>query len=169
MTHTRDKTRGIMVGSVPVGAGAPVAVQSMTNTDTRDPAATLAQIAALAEAGCELVRCAVPDLTAAAAFGPITQASPLPVIADVHFDPALAVAALEHGAAALRINPGNIGGPAAVARVVDAAKAAGAPITGGSQLRLPAQGGAGALRRPRPPGPGGGGPGPRAPVGRARL
>ncbi|MCF8041242.1 MAG: flavodoxin-dependent (E)-4-hydroxy-3-methylbut-2-enyl-diphosphate synthase [Desulfarculaceae bacterium] len=132
MTHTRDKTRGIMVGSVPVGHGAPVAVQSMTNTDTRDPEATLAQITALAQAGCELVRCAVPDLEAATAFGPITQTSPLPVIADVHFDPALAVAALEHGAAALRINPGNIGGPAAVARVVDAAKAVGAPIRVGA-------------------------------------
>lgn len=132
MIHTRDKTRRIMVGTVPVGGGAPVAVQSMTNTDTRDPAATLAQIEALAQAGCELVRCAVPDMEAALAFGPITQASPLPVIADVHFDPALAVVALENGAAALRINPGNIGGPSAVARVVDAAQAAGAPIRVGA-------------------------------------
>jgi (E)-4-hydroxy-3-methylbut-2-enyl-diphosphate synthase len=132
MSYTRDKTRRIKVGQVPVGGGAPVAVQSMTNTDTRDAAATLAQIQALAGAGCELVRCAVPDLEAARAFKPITAASPLPVIADVHFDPRLAVAALENGAAGLRINPGNIGGESAVARVVHAARAAGAPIRVGA-------------------------------------
>ena len=132
MIHTRDKTRRIMVGSVPLGHGAPVAVQSMTNTDTRDVEATLAQIEALAAVGCELVRCAVPDQEAAAAFRPITDASPLPVIADIHFDSRLAVAALENGAAAMRINPGNIGGAKAVARVVDAAQAAGAPIRVGA-------------------------------------
>ncbi len=132
MISTRDKTRRIMVGKTPIGRGAPVAVQSMTNTDTRDATATLAQINALAEAGCELVRCAVPDQEAAEAFKPITDASPLPVIADIHFDPRLAVAALEHGAAGMRINPGNIGGDKAVARVVHAAKAAGAPIRVGA-------------------------------------
>ncbi|MCF8031661.1 MAG: flavodoxin-dependent (E)-4-hydroxy-3-methylbut-2-enyl-diphosphate synthase [Desulfarculaceae bacterium] len=132
MSYTRDHTRRIHLGGVPIGGGAPVAVQSMTNTDTRDPAATLAQIEALAEAGCELVRCAVPDMEAAEAFKPITDLSPLPVIADIHFDPRLAVAALDNGAAGMRINPGNIGGQAAVTRVVDAAKAAGAPIRVGA-------------------------------------
>ncbi|MCB2226410.1 MAG: flavodoxin-dependent (E)-4-hydroxy-3-methylbut-2-enyl-diphosphate synthase [Desulfarculaceae bacterium] len=132
MSYTRDKTRRIYLGGVPLGHGAPVAVQSMTNTDTRDVSATLAQIEALAEAGCELVRCAVPDQEAAEAFKPITDLSPLPVIADIHFDPRLAVAALENGAAGMRINPGNIGGESAVARVVDAAQAAGAPIRVGA-------------------------------------
>ncbi|MEW5913148.1 MAG: flavodoxin-dependent (E)-4-hydroxy-3-methylbut-2-enyl-diphosphate synthase [Thermodesulfobacteriota bacterium] len=132
MTCTRSHTRRIKVGPVPIGAGAPVAVQSMTNTDTRDTAATLAQIQELAEAGCEIIRCAVPDLAAAQALGAIIAASPLPVIADIHFDAGLAVAALEQGAAGLRINPGNIGGAKAVARVVAAAKAAGAPIRVGA-------------------------------------
>jgi (E)-4-hydroxy-3-methylbut-2-enyl-diphosphate synthase len=104
----------------------------MTNTDTRDPEATLAQIKALAQAGCEVVRSAVPDMEAAQAFRAITRASPLPVVADVHFDPALAVAALENGAAGLRINPGNISSDKALDRVVHAARAAGAPIRVGA-------------------------------------
>ncbi len=130
--YTREQTRRIHLGKVPIGQGAPVAVQSMTNTDTRDPEATLAQIAAFEAAGCEVARCAVPDMEAAKAFKPITQASPLPVVADIHFDARLAVAALENGAAGMRINPGNIGDEAAVARVVDAAKAHGAPIRVGA-------------------------------------
>ncbi|ADK84614.1 1-hydroxy-2-methyl-2-(E)-butenyl 4-diphosphate synthase [Desulfarculus baarsii DSM 2075] len=129
---TRDKTRRIMVGRVAVGGGAPLAVQSMTNTDTRDVAATLAQINRLAQAGCHIVRCAAPDMTAALAFGPICAASPLPVIADIHFDGRLAVAAVENGAAGLRINPGNIGDQRAVDRVVDAAKAHGVSIRVGA-------------------------------------
>lgn len=132
MSYSREDSRRIQVGPVPVGGGAPVAVQSMTSTDTRDVAATLAQIEALAQAGCEIVRCAVPDMEAALAFGPICAASCLPVIADIHFDAGLAVAAVEHGAAGLRINPGNIGGQAAVDRVVAAAKAHGAPIRVGA-------------------------------------
>jgi (E)-4-hydroxy-3-methylbut-2-enyl-diphosphate synthase len=111
-----------------VGGGAPVVVQSMTNTDTRDVAATLAQIAALAEAGCEIARLAVPDDKAAAAMKSICEQSPLPVVADIHFSAGLAVAALEAGASALRINPGNIGGRKKVDLVVDAAKARGACI-----------------------------------------
>jgi (E)-4-hydroxy-3-methylbut-2-enyl-diphosphate synthase len=132
MPCTRDQTRRIKLGAVPIGGGAPVAVQSMTNTDTREAAATLAQIERLAAAGCEIVRCAVPDMEAARAFRPITSLSPLPVVADIHFDAGLAVAAVEHGAAALRINPGNIGGENAVDRVVDAAKAHHAPIRVGA-------------------------------------
>lgn len=121
-----------MVGEVPLGGGAPVAVQSMTNTDTRDASATLAQIGRLAEAGCHIVRCAVPDMEAARAFRDICAQSPLPVIADIHFDARLAVAAVENGAAAMRINPGNIGGDAAVDRVVAAAKAHGVCIRVGA-------------------------------------
>ncbi len=130
--YTRDQTRRIVVGKVPLGHGAPVAVQSMASTDTRDAAATLAQIERLAGAGCEIIRCAVPDMEAAEAFKPICAASPLPVIADIHFEARLAVAAVENGAAGLRINPGNIGGEAAVQRVVDAARAHGAPIRVGA-------------------------------------
>lgn len=118
----------IQIGPVTIGGGAPVAVQSMTNTDTRDAEATLAQIAALARAGCELIRVAVPDEKAVAALPRICAASPLPVIADIHFSSGLAVASLEAGVAALRINPGNIGGRDKVDRVVDAAKAHGASI-----------------------------------------
>jgi (E)-4-hydroxy-3-methylbut-2-enyl-diphosphate synthase len=102
-------TRQIHVGKVAIGGGAPVSVQSMTNTDTRDAAATGAQIARLAEAGCEIVRCAVPDAAAATALRTICAQSSLPVIADIHFDYQLALAALEAGVAGLRLNPGNIG------------------------------------------------------------
>ena len=91
------KTRQIMVGSVPVGGGAPIAVQSMTNTDTRDAQATLAQIRALADAGCDIVRCAVPDLEAAHALEKICADSPLPVVADIHFDYKLALASISAG------------------------------------------------------------------------
>ena len=124
----RRKTRRIMIGSVPVGGDAPVMVQSMCNTDTRDPEATGRQIAALARAGCEVVRVAVPDEVAANALRAIVDASPVPLVADIHFDHRLAIAALESGIQALRINPGNIGGRDKVDRVVDAAKAHHAPI-----------------------------------------
>ena len=122
------KTRTVRIGPVTVGGGAPVAVQSMTNTDTRDAEATLEQIGRLAEAGCEIVRVAVPDEQAVRALGCICRDSPLPVIADIHFSAGLAVGALEAGVHALRINPGNIGGRAKVDRVVDAAKAHGVSI-----------------------------------------
>ena len=166
MVFTRENTRRISLGAVDLGGGAPVAVQSMTNTDTRDVTATLAQIEALAQGGCEVVRCAVPDMEAARAFGPISDQSPLPVVADIHFDARLAVAAVENGAAGLRINPGNIGSDKAVRRVVDAAKAQGAPIrVGANSGSLPKDllakhGG------PHPSGSGGGGPAPCWPVGK---
>ena len=111
-----------MVGPVAVGGGAPIAVQSMTNTDTRDIAATVDQVNALAAAGCEIARVAVLDDEAARAVRAIRDQSPIPIIADIHFDHRLAVAAMENGAHGIRINPGNIGGAAKLARVVDAAR-----------------------------------------------
>ena len=118
----------IRVGGVPIGGGAPVAVQSMTLTKTHDVEATTAQIAALASAGCELVRIAVPKNEDAAALPRIVRFSPLPVIADIHFNASLALKAIEAGVAAVRINPGNIGGPDKVEAVVRAAKRAGIPM-----------------------------------------
>jgi len=124
----RRDTKQILVGRVAVGGGAPIPVQSMTNTDTRDPQATLAQIEACAAAKCDIIRCAVPDEAAAKALKEICAASPLPVIADVHFDYRLALAALEAGAHGLRLNPGNIGARAKVVAVVAAAKERNVPI-----------------------------------------
>src|SRR3954464_13670423 len=117
--------RQISVGGVKIGGGAPVVVQSMTLTKTHDVEATTAQIAALASAGCEIVRVAVPKLEDAEALPRIVRLSPLPVIADIHFNASLALKAIEGGVAAVRINPGNIGGPDKVALVVEAAKRAG--------------------------------------------
>src|SRR5205814_9495198 len=118
-------TQRITVGGVPIGAGAPVAVQSMTLTETSDVAATLAQVARLEAAGCEIVRVAVPGRPDADALPAIVAGSALPVIADIHFNASLALRALEGGVAAVRINPGHIGGPDRVAQVVTAARAAG--------------------------------------------
>ena len=120
--------RQITVGGVPIGGGAPVVVQSMTLTKTHDVEATTAQIAALASAGCEIVRVAVPKLEDAEALPRIVRLSPLPVIADIHFNASLALKAIDGGVAAVRINPGNIGGPDKVALVVKAAKQAGIPM-----------------------------------------
>jgi (E)-4-hydroxy-3-methylbut-2-enyl-diphosphate synthase len=124
----RRKTRRIRVGGVPVGGGAPVSVQSMTNTDTRDVRATLAQIRSLAREGCEIVRVAVPDGKAAVAFSRIRAGSPIPVIADIHFDHRLAISCADAGAAALRINPGNIGGERNTLEVLRAARANRIPV-----------------------------------------
>jgi (E)-4-hydroxy-3-methylbut-2-enyl-diphosphate synthase len=132
-------THRIQVGNVAIGGGAPVVVQSMTLTPTRDVEATTAQIAALASAGCELVRCAVPKTADAEALRPIVRFSPIPVIADIHFNASLALKAIDAGVAAVRINPGNIGGPDKVARVVAAAKRAGIPMRiGANSGSLPA-------------------------------
>lgn len=122
------KTKQIKIRDVLVGGGAPIAVQSMTNTDTRDAQATLAQIRALADAGCDIVRCAVPDMQAAEALREICANSPLPVVADIHFDYRLALAAIESGVDKIRLNPGNIGGADRVQAVVKAAKARHLPI-----------------------------------------
>ena len=109
--------RRIFIGQVAVGGGADVSIQSMCNTPTADTQATLRQINDLAAAGCQIIRLAVPDMQAAAAFKVITQESPIPVIADIHFDHRLAIAAIENGAAAVRVNPGNLGGSDAVKAV----------------------------------------------------
>src|SRR5213082_3266007 len=120
--------RQITVGGVQIGGGAPVVVQSMTLTKTNDVEATTAQIAALASAGCEIVRVAVPKTEDADALGKLVRLSPIPVIADIHFNASLALKAIEQGVAAVRINPGNIGGSDKVAEVVRAAKAKGMPM-----------------------------------------
>ncbi|NHM27424.1 flavodoxin-dependent (E)-4-hydroxy-3-methylbut-2-enyl-diphosphate synthase [Desulfofundulus sp. TPOSR] len=124
----RRYTRPINLGNVQVGGGAPVSVQSMTNTDTRDVRATLDQIHRLVRAGCEIVRVAVPDLQAARALKEIKAGCPIPLVADIHFDYRLALAALDSGVDGLRINPGNIGGRERVAAVVDAARKRRVPI-----------------------------------------
>jgi (E)-4-hydroxy-3-methylbut-2-enyl-diphosphate synthase len=125
---TRKQTRQIKLGNVAIGGDAPIAVQSMTNTDTRDVEATVAQIHRLEQAGCEIIRVAVLDIEAAGAIGRIRERIAIPLIADIHFDHRLAVAAMENGAQGIRINPGNLGGAAKLAKVVAAAKVHGVPI-----------------------------------------
>ena len=117
-----------MVGSVPVGGGAPVSIQSMLNTRTTDVEGSLKQLRALAAAGCQIARLAVPDREAAAGFAEIVKESPLPLVADIHFDYRLAILAAEAGAAKIRINPGNIGGEDRVKAVVDVCRDRHIPI-----------------------------------------
>lgn len=124
----RRKSRPIMIGKVQIGGGAPVSVQSMTNTDTRDANATISQINELAREGCEIIRVAVPDQLAAAALPLIIRSIDIPIIADIHFDYRLALMAVEAGVNGLRINPGNIGGRSKVAEVAAAARDRGVPI-----------------------------------------
>lgn len=124
----RKLTREIKIGSVGIGGDNPVRVQSMTNTDTRDPDKTLAQISDLRDAGCEVVRVALPDSEAAESLKKIVAESPIPVIADIHFDHRLALKSIEAGVHGLRLNPGNIGDESKVNRVVDAARSSGTPI-----------------------------------------
>lgn len=124
----RRETRPVMAGGVPVGGCAPVTVQSMTTTDTRDSGATLDQVFALADAGCEIVRVAIPRADALDGFEAVCAASPIPVVADVHFDHTLAIEAARRGASKLRINPGNIGSLDRVDAVIEAASEAGIPI-----------------------------------------
>ena len=121
-------TKQILVGGVPIGGGAPVSIQSMLNTRTTDVEGSLRQLRALAAAGCQIARLAVPDMDAAKGFAEIASASPLPLVADIHFDHRLAIAAAEGGAAKIRINPGNIGGEARVREVVDICKEKHIPI-----------------------------------------
>lgn len=124
----RTFTRPVWVGPVKVGGGAPVSVQSMCTTKTDDPVSTLAQIGRLADAGCEIVRVAIPSAAVLDGFGRICADSPLPVVADIHFDHRLAIEAARRGASALRINPGNIGSWDKVDAVIDEAGSAGIPI-----------------------------------------
>lgn len=121
-------TKQVKAGSVAIGGGSPVSVQSMTNTDTRDVSATLAQIKALAAAGCDLVRVSVYDAACAQAVRALVDGNPVPLVADIHFDHTLALAAMENGIHKLRINPGNIGGAENVRRVADCARAHHVPI-----------------------------------------
>ena len=121
-------TRQIKVGGIPIGGGAPVVIQSMLNTKTTDVAGSLAQINDLAAAGCQIVRLAVPNMEGARGFAEIARESPLPLVADIHFDYKLAIAAAEGGASKIRINPGNIGGEDRVKAVVDVCKARNIPI-----------------------------------------
>ena len=121
-------TRQILVGGVPIGGGAPVAIQSMLNTKTTDVDGSLAQIKQLATAGCQIARLAVPNMEAARAFADICKESPLPLVADIHFDYKLAIAAAEGGASKIRINPGNIGGEDRVKAVVEICKEKKIPI-----------------------------------------
>jgi (E)-4-hydroxy-3-methylbut-2-enyl-diphosphate synthase len=124
----RVQTKQVMVGSVAIGGGAPVVIQSMTNTDTEDVQATLGQVERLAAVGCRVVRLAVPNRDAVKAFADVRRQTTTPLVADIHFQYELAVAAIEAGAAKVRINPGNIGSEENVRKVADAARAAGIPI-----------------------------------------
>ncbi len=124
----RRKTRPVLIGKVQVGGGAPVSVQSMTKTDTRDAVATIEQIKQLALDGCEIIRVAVPDREAAAALPAILKEASIPLVADIHFDHRLALEAIKAGVAGLRINPGNIGGKDKVEEVVKAASERGISI-----------------------------------------
>lgn len=124
----RKITKKVMCRGIQIGGGAPVSIQSMTNTDTRDVAATLEQIRSLKDAGCQIVRLAVPDAEAAEAFGKIRKSTDMPLVADIHFDYRLAVAAIKNGADKVRINPGNIGSEDRVRAVINAAKERKIPI-----------------------------------------
>ena len=125
---TRNETKKIRIGDVWIGGGSPVAIQSMTNTKTEDVEATVGQIHRLEKAGCEIIRCAVPTMEAAHALGEIKKQIHIPLVADIHFDYRLAIAAIENGADKIRINPGNIGSRERVQAVVDAARERGIPI-----------------------------------------
>lgn len=124
----REETKKIRIGNVEIGGGSPVAIQSMTNTKTEDVDATAAQILELEKAGCEIIRCAVPTMEAAEALAKIKEKIHIPLVADIHFDYRLAIAAIEHGADKIRINPGNIGTSDRVQAVVDKAKEYKIPI-----------------------------------------
>ena len=124
----RDNTKTIRIGNVAIGGGNPIAIQSMTNTKTEDVEATVAQILALEKVGCEIIRCAVPTMEAAEALKEIKKRIHIPLVADIHFDYRLAIAAIENGADKIRINPGNIGDISRVKAVVDKAKEYNIPI-----------------------------------------
>ena len=124
----RNKTKVISIGDRVIGGGNPILIQSMTNTKTEDIAATIAQILKLREAGCEIIRCTVSNLGAAQAIGEIKKAISIPLVADIHFDYQMAIAAMENGADKIRINPGNIGSREKVAEVVKVAKSRNIPI-----------------------------------------
>ena len=124
----RQNTKVIQIGNVSIGGGNPIAIQSMTNTRTDDVEATVAQILRLEEAGCEIIRCTVPDEKCAKAIARIKERIHIPLVADIHFDYKMAIAAMENGADKIRINPGNIGGEDRIRAVVSCAKERNIPI-----------------------------------------
>ena len=126
--YTRENTKQIQIGNVRIGGGLPILIQSMTNTKTEDVKATVYQIHALEEAGCDIIRCAVPTMEAAEALAEIKKQIHIPLVADIHFDYRLAIAAIEHGADKIRINPGNIGSDERLSKVIDKAKEYDVPI-----------------------------------------
>ena len=158
MAASRRNSRLIRVGAVAVGGDSPVSIQSMTNTDTRDAAATLDQIRALHRLGCQIIRLAVPDPAAAAAIRAIRAESPIPVVADIHFDYRLALAAMENGADAIRLNPGNLNDEGGLEQVAALAVERGIPIRVGANsgsvrtalVRRYQRAAAGAATRPSP-------------------
>ena len=126
--YTREKTKQIQIGNVRIGGGLPILIQSMTNTKTEDVKATVYQIRELEEAGCDIIRCAVPTMQAAEALQEIKREIHIPLVADIHFDYRLAIAAMEHGADKIRINPGNIGSDERLSKVIEKAKEYQVPI-----------------------------------------
>lgn len=124
----RQKTKKIKIGNIYIGGDSPITVQSMTNTDTRDTASTVSQILRLEEAGCDIIRCAVPDMEASEALKNICKEIHIPLVADIHFDYNLALSSIKNGVSALRINPGNIGSSDRIRAVTEAAKDKGIPI-----------------------------------------
>ena len=143
----RDRTKVVSIGDRVIGGGNPVLIQSMTNTKTEDIKGTVAQIRALTAAGCEIVRCTVPTMEAALALREIKQQISVPLVADIHFDYRMAIAAIENGADKIRINPGNIGSRERIKAVVDAAKERSVPIRVGGKQRFPGKGTGGAVSR----------------------
>ena len=132
----REHTKKIRIGDRVIGGGSPILIQSMTNTKTEDVAATVAQIHALEKAGCEIVRSTVPNMEAARALREIKKQIHIPLVADIHFDYRMAIAAIENGADKIRINPGNIGSAEKVQAVVDKAKEYGVPIRVGRKTAV---------------------------------
>ena len=128
MRNLRNNTKVISIGDRVIGGGNPVLIQSMTNTKTEDVKATVAQIGELSQTGCDIIRCAVPTMEAACALKEIKAGISIPLVADIHFDYRLAIAAIENGADKIRINPGNIGSMERIKAVVDAAKERNIPI-----------------------------------------
>ena len=136
---SRANTRVVKIGDRVIGGGNPILIQSMTNTKTEDVEATVKQIQALTEAGCDIIRCAVPTMEAARALSEIKKQISIPLVADIHFDYRLAIAAIENGADKIRINPGNIGSRDRIQAVVDAAKERQIPIRVGVNIFLCSQ------------------------------
>ena len=142
-----EKGKPVTIGDRVIGRGSPILIQSMTNTKTQDVKSTVAQIQKLEAAGCDIIRCAVPDMEAARALGEIKREIRIPLVADIHFDYRLAIAAIENGADKIRINPGNIGSRERVKAVVDVARERQIPHPGGGQQRISGERAGGKISR----------------------